>query len=65
MRLVILGGAGAGKGTQARRLSIHLNVPAISTGDILRGAIVSYRNLRVGLFADRPQVERSSIIKSI
>lgn len=41
MRLVILGGAGAGKGTQAQRLSTHLNIPWISTGDILREAIAS------------------------
>lgn len=45
MRLVILGGAGAGKGTQARRLSTYLNVPAISTGDILRSGIASRTEL--------------------
>nr|WP_275974401.1 nucleoside monophosphate kinase [Argonema galeatum] len=45
--MVILGGAGAGKGTQARRLSTHLNVPSISTGDILRGAIASGSELGI------------------
>ncbi|WP_338022508.1 adenylate kinase family protein [Argonema antarcticum] len=47
MRLVILGGAGAGKGTQAQRLSSYLNVPSISTGDILRGAIASGTQLGI------------------
>lgn len=36
MRFVFLGLPGAGKGTQARVLSHHLDIPAISTGDILR-----------------------------
>jgi adenylate kinase len=36
MRLVFLGLPGAGKGTQARVLAERLDVPPISTGDILR-----------------------------
>lgn len=39
MRLVILGPPGAGKGTQAARLSAHYGIPAISTGDIFRSNI--------------------------
>jgi len=35
-RLVILGKQGAGKGTQAVRLSEHFGVPRISTGDMFR-----------------------------
>lgn len=38
-RLVLLGAPGAGKGTQAARLSERLGVPAISTGDIFRANI--------------------------
>ncbi|MFB2934131.1 adenylate kinase [Aerosakkonemataceae cyanobacterium BLCC-F154] len=45
MRLIILGGAGAGKGTQAQRLSAHLSIPRISTGDILRNAIITETEL--------------------
>ncbi|MFB2836211.1 adenylate kinase family protein [Floridanema evergladense] len=41
MRLIILGGAGAGKRTQAQRLSSCLSIPWISTGDILRDAIAT------------------------
>jgi adenylate kinase len=36
MRLVIMGPPGAGKGTQAQRISEQYEIPAISTGDIFR-----------------------------
>ncbi len=39
MRLVILGGPGAGKGTQAQAIGSHLEIPLISTSEILREAI--------------------------
>ena len=39
MRLVLLGAPGSGKGTQATRLREHLQVPHISTGDLLRAAV--------------------------
>ena len=39
MRLVLLGAPGSGKGTQATRLKEALDVPHISTGDLLRAAV--------------------------
>ncbi len=45
MRLVILGGPGAGKGTQARQLCRQLSISEISTSDILRHAIASQTDL--------------------
>ena len=39
MKLVFLGPPGAGKGTQAERLSKELGIPHISTGEILRHAV--------------------------
>lgn len=39
MRIVFIGPPGAGKGTQSRRLARYLNIPHLSTGDMLRLAI--------------------------
>jgi adenylate kinase len=39
VKVIIIGPAGSGKGTQAKRLSTTLGVPHISTGDILREAV--------------------------
>lgn len=39
MRLILLGAPGAGKGTQAELVARKLNIPTISTGNILREAI--------------------------
>lgn len=45
MRLVVLGGSGSGKSTQAQNLSKYFNIPIISTGEILRQAISSLDEL--------------------
>lgn len=39
MNLILLGAPGAGKGTQAEVISDALNIPQISTGNILREAV--------------------------
>jgi adenylate kinase len=39
MKLIFLGPPGAGKGTQADKLSSMMDIPHISTGDIFRNAI--------------------------
>jgi adenylate kinase len=44
-RLIFLGPPGAGKGTQAQRLAAMLNIPHISTGEILRNAIAQGTSL--------------------
>lgn len=39
MKLILLGAPGAGKGTQAEVICEHLNIPTISTGNIIRAAL--------------------------
>ncbi len=45
VRLVILGGSGSGKSTQARMLCSHFDIPLVSTGEVLREAIACSSDL--------------------
>ncbi len=47
MRLILFGSPGVGKGTQAKIISNNLNIPHISTGDILRKAVKEKTELGV------------------
>ena len=38
MKLILLGAPGAGKGTQAEIICEKLSIPAVSTGNIIRGS---------------------------
>ena len=49
MKIILLGAPGAGKGTQAERISDKLNVPSISTGFIIRQAIAD--KTEIGIMA--------------
>jgi len=59
MRLVMLGGPGAGKSTQSHNLSKQLGLPVISMGGILRQAISSDTPLGVKA---KPYVEKGELL---
>ena len=67
MKLILLGAPGAGKGTQADILSRKLNIPTISTGNMLRAAIAngSAVGLEAKSYMDKGQLVPDSVIIGI
>lgn len=67
MKLILLGAPGAGKGTQAELLSRELNIPTISTGNILREAIRNQTTtgLRAKALMDAGQLVPDEVILGI
>jgi adenylate kinase len=59
MRLVLLGAPGSGKGTQAARLTEHLQVPHVSTGNLLRAEVAA--GSKLGLAA-REVMDRGELV---
>ncbi len=67
MKLILLGAPGAGKGTQAEVICNHLNIPAISTGNILREAVKNSteQGLKAKSFMDNGQLVPDEILIAI
>ena len=67
MRLILLGAPGAGKGTQAEILASKLNIPTISTGNILREAIKNgtETGLKAKSFMDKGMLVPDDVIIGI
>ncbi|MDX9831695.1 MAG: adenylate kinase [Anaerolineae bacterium] len=57
--VVLLGGPGAGKGTQAERLSQNLGIPQVSTGDLFREHLK--KGTKLGLLA-RGYMDRGELV---
>jgi adenylate kinase len=68
VRLVILGGSGAGKSTQAQRLGTFFDVPLVSTGETLREAIYgnnqdnTYNELNDLVIEAKPYLEQGELV---
>ena len=67
MKLILLGAPGAGKGTQAEIISKKLNIPTISTGNMLREAMRNGTELglKVKNFMDNGQLVPDDVVIGI
>ena len=67
MKLILLGAPGAGKGTQAETISKELDIPSVSTGNMLREAIQNRTpiGLEAKRFMDNGQLVPDDVIIGI
>ena len=67
MNLILMGAPGAGKGTQSAKISEKYQIPAIATGDILRGAIKAGTELGMAAksYIDAGQLVPDSVVIGI
>ena len=67
MKIILLGAPGAGKGTQAAVISERLNIPQISTGNIIRAALKSgtEMGLKAKSFIDAGQLVPDEVVIGI
>jgi adenylate kinase len=67
LNLILLGPPGAGKGTQAERLTDDFNLPYIATGNILRAAVRDETELgkQAKVFMDRGELVPDAVITGV
>ena len=67
IRLLLIGAPGAGKGTQAEKLSSAFSIPAISTGDIFRHNVKNETELgkQAKAFMDRGEYVPDSLTNAL
>lgn len=67
MKIIFLGAPGAGKGTQAELVSKELDIPAISTGAIIRSAIKggTEMGLKAKAFTDKGELVPDEVVIGI
>ena len=67
MRVILLGGPGVGKGTQAQKLSEKYDVPHIATGDILRQSVKdrTEMGLMAKFYMDKGQLVPDDVVVGI
>ncbi|MBO8182591.1 MAG: adenylate kinase [Archaeoglobus sp.] len=67
MNLILLGGPGAGKGTQAKLIVSKYNIPQISTGDMLREAVAKQTELgkKAKEYMDRGELVPDEVVIGI
>ena len=67
MRIVLLGGPGSGKGTQAKMLTDVYGIPQISTGDIFRAALKegTPMGLKAKTFMDKGELVPDDVVVGV
>jgi len=65
MRIVFLGPPGAGKGTQAQRLKSYLDVPHLSTGEMLRDSADTPLGRRAAQYMSAGQLVPDDVVVGI
>ena len=67
MNLILMGAPGAGKGTQSAKISEKWNIPAVSTGDMLRAAVKegTEMGLKAKAFMDAGQLVPDEVVIGI
>jgi adenylate kinase len=67
MIIVLLGGPGSGKGTQAKKLIDKLGIPQISTGDIFRAALKegTPMGLKAKTYMDKGELVPDEVVNGV